>query len=136
MPGLLDKIRSFALFPGARRGTARPRLLVVTETYDDGLVVADRIERLGFNPVFVSADEIARAEALHPVPAAALILQEVKQKVEICTFLRASGSYAGKPMAVILALIDGGLAVPADAAIRPPSSLTDAIAHIKRQLRA
>lgn len=110
----------------------RPRLLVVTQTYESALAIADTIDHAGFIPTFVAAKEMEKIEGLDPVPAAVLVLREVEDKLAACTFLRASATYASKPLVAIATLTENLVTFPADSVIRPPSSLENAFTELKR----
>lgn len=128
------------LFRRTPRNTlfARPRLLVIALSYDSALPVAEMIEREGFEPVFAPAAEVGRAEHLQPLPVAALVLREVPSdaKQSVCAFLRASRVYAGHPIAAQMTLMEGAVSVDADAVIRPPGSINDALMAIRSCLAA
>ena len=116
------------------RPLARPRLLVVTHSYEGALEVADAFEESGFSAVFVPAAEIAKAETLDPAPVATVVLPEVstEDKQAVCEFLRASQLYRDQPIVAVMTLAEGGISLPVDGIVRPPSRLSEALAQIKQ----
>lgn len=110
----------------------RPRLLVIVQTYENALAIADTIDRAGFVPTFVAAKEMEKIEGLDPVPAAVLVLREVEDKLAACSVLRASDTYASKPLVAVATLTENLMTLPADTVIRPPGSLGDAFKELRR----
>lgn len=111
---------------------ARITMLVVTRTYESALVVAPFLDAAGAVPTFLPSAEIEATET-RPAQAGVLVLREVEtaDKLRVCDHLRRSESFAGIPIVVMTTWVEGRLAPNADAVIRPPGSLRDAVMELR-----